>query len=121
MREPFSDILPEHEQLLAAGEAELGITTGPLAGLSEMLALLSPVLSLVLLIQLHGVGAKIAGAMLPPLVMIMLARWPLRRWKRPREWLGVTPRRALIWRRAGRMRAEPRIEEVDLTGVVGVE
>lgn len=121
MREPFSAVLPRGERLVAAGEAELGETTGPLARLGEMLAFVSPVLSIVLLIRLDGAPAKAAGVLAPPLVIILLAWFPLRRWRRPRQWLGATDRRLLIWRRKAALRAEPRIEPVPLAGVVGVE
>lgn len=121
MREPFRAVLPDGERLLAAGEAELGVTTGPLARPAELLAFFSPVISIVLLIRLDGPAAKAAGVIAPPLVLILLARFVLRSWHRPREWIGVTDRRLLVWRRPSALRAEPRIEPVPLGGVVGVE
>jgi hypothetical protein len=121
MREPFSAVLPRGERLVAAGEAELGETTGPLARLGELLAFVSPVVSIVLLVRLDGALAKTAGVIAPPVVLILLAWFPLRRWHRPRQWLGATDTRLLIWRRKAALRAEPRIEPVSLAGVVGVE
>ena len=121
MREPFSRLLPRGERLLAAGEVELGTTTGPLALPAELAALCSPLLSVVLFLRLDGAPARALGLLLPPLLIILLARYPLRRWRRPREWIGVTDRRVLIWRRAGSLRASPRIEEVSLSGIEGVE
>ena len=121
MRNPFRDLLPPSEPVRASGQAELGITTGPLAGLAEMLALFSPALSLWLFFSLDGWQARTLGVVLPPLIMILLARFPLRRWRRPREWIGVTDRRLLRWRRTATLRGEPRIEEVPLDGILGVE
>jgi hypothetical protein len=121
MREPFRSLLPKGERLVAAGEAEPGVTTGPLASLSEILALFSPLISVILLIRLDGALPKVVGVLAPPAIAILLARWPLRRWHRPREWIGVTDRRLLVWRRRAALRVEPRIETVPLDGIVGVE
>ncbi len=121
MREPFTGLLPRGERLLAAGETELGSTTGPLAMPAEMLALFSPIIGVVLFLQLDGTVPKLLGLVLPPLLLIVLARYPLRRWHRPREWVGMTDQRLLIWRRRGSLRASPRIEEISLGGLEGVE
>jgi hypothetical protein len=121
MREPFTSLLSRNERLLAAGEGEPGITTGPLAGFAEILALFSFLPAVVLVVRLDGVPLKVAGAVLPPLLMILLARYPLRRWRRPREWVGVTDHRVLVWRRKGGIRAEPRIDEIPLREVEGIE
>ena len=121
MREPFSGLLPRGERLVAAGEVDLAMTRGPLAMPAEIAAFLSPLLSIVLAVRLDGATAKALGAVLPPLVLILLARYPLRRWRRPREWIGVTDRRALRWWRPASLFVGPRIEELPLHGVVGVE
>ena len=121
MREPFHRLLGRGERLLAAGEVDLARRTGPLAMPAEMLALFSPILSLVLLVRLDGLVPKLLGALLAPLVVIFLARYPLRRWRRPREWIGVTDRRVLRWRRPPSLFGGPRIEEVPLPGLEGVE
>lgn len=121
MREPFSAVLPSDERLVAGGEAERGVNTGPLAGLGEMLSFISPVLSIVLVLRLDGVVPKILGAVLPPLVIILIARYPMRRWHRPREWVGVTNRRLLIWRSPAAIVPRPRIEAIPVDGVEGVE
>lgn len=121
MREPFSAVLPSDERLIAAGEAERGVNTGPFAGLGEMLAFASPFLSIVLALRLDGTNAKILGAVLPPLIIILLARYPLRRWHRPREWVGVTNERLLIWRQPAALMPRPRIETISLAGLEGVE
>ena len=121
MREPFSGLLSRGERLVAAGEVDLAITRGPLAIPAELAALFSPLLSIVLAVRLDGATAKALGAILPPVVIILLARFPLRRWRRPREWIGVTDRRALRWWRPASLFGGPRIEELPLHGVVGVE
>ncbi|MER3420352.1 MAG: hypothetical protein C4290_07435 [Chloroflexota bacterium] len=121
MREPFSRVLPRDEPLRAAGECDLAVTAGPLAGLAEVLAFFSPVLSIILALRLEAWPAKAVGLVLPPLVAFVLARYPLRRWGRPRQWIGVTTRRLLIWRRPPGLRAEPRIESIPLSAVAGVE
>lgn len=121
MREPFSAVLPPDERLVAAGEAEQGVNIGPLARLGEMLAFVSPVLSLVLFLRLEGTVPRILGVILPPLVIILLARFPLRRWHRPREWVGVTNRRLLLWRSPAALFPRPRIETLPVAGVEGVE
>ncbi len=121
MRQPFRGLLGRSERLLVAGEVELAVITGPLAMPAELAALFSPILSIVLAIQLHGVEAKLLGVILPPAVMVLLARYPLRRWHRPREWIGVTDQRVLVWRRPGAIRAEPRIEEIAPEDIAGVE
>jgi hypothetical protein len=122
MREPFSSILPSDERLVAAAECELGVTTGPLAGPAEMLALFSPLISIILLIRLDGWQAKLIGALLPPLLMALLARYPLRRWHRPRQWIGVTDRSVLVWRRPAALRPEPRVtQDIPLRNIEGVE
>lgn len=121
MGEPFSAVLPSGERLLAAGEAELGVITGPLAAPAEMLAYFSPVIAIILALQLDGATAKILGAVLPPLLLIALARYPLRRWGRPREWVGVTDERLVIWRRPAGLKAEPRIESIPVPDVERAE
>ncbi len=121
MKEPFSRVLARGEQLRAAGECDLARTTGPLAAPAELLAILSPILSLVLAIRLDGWQWKVLGAVLPVVAGVLLARGPLRRWLRPRQWVGVTDRRVLIWRRAAAFRPSPRIEAVPLADVTGVE
>lgn len=121
MREPFSRVLPRDEPLRAAGECDLAVTSGPLAGLAEVLALFSPVLSVILALRLEGWPAKAVGIVLPPLLAFFLARYPLRRWGRPRQWIGITTRRVLIWRRPAGLRAEPRIESIPLSTVVGAD
>lgn len=121
MREPFYRLLGRGERLLAAGEVDLARRTGPLAMPAEMLALFSPIVSLVLLVRLDGLVPKLLGALLAPLLIIFLARYPLRRWRRPREWIGVTDRRVLRWRRPAALFGSPRIEAVPLPGLEGVE
>lgn len=121
MREPFSRVLPRGEPLRAAGECDLSVRSGPLAGIAEVLALFSPVLSVILALRLEGWPARAAGIVLPPLVAFLLARYPLRRWGRPRQWIGVTTRRVLIWRRPAGLRVEPRIESIPLSAVTGVD
>ena len=121
MREPFSGLLGRDERLLAAGEVDLAVTTGPLAVPAELLALFSPALSVILFLRLDGAVARALGALLPPLVIVLLAWFPLRRWRRPREWLGVTERRLLRWWRPAALFAGPRIEEIPRAGAVGVE
>lgn len=121
MREPFSRLLGRSERLLAAAEADLAATTGPLAMPAELLVLFSPVLSLILATRLDGLWPRLVGAALPPLLLFLLARFPLRRWRRPREWVGVTDRRVLRWRRPGALVAGPRIEEIPLGSVTAVE
>ena len=120
MDEPFSVILPRGERLVAAAECETSITTGPLAGLGEMLAFFSPVLSLILVARLDGWPLKIVGAVAPPLILILLARTVLRRWKRPRAWIGVTSERVLLWRRPAALSAQPRVESVPLADITEV-
>ena len=67
MREPFSRVLPRDEPLRAAGECDLAVTAGPLAGLAEVLAFFSPVLSIILALRLEAWPAKAGGLVLPRL------------------------------------------------------
>lgn len=120
MREPFTRLLPRDERLLATAEAEPGTTTGPLTVPAELLTLGSFVLALVLALRLDDLLSRAAGLVLPPLVVLAI-RYPLRRWHRPREWLAVTDRRVLVWRRPAALRAEPRIEAFPLVEIEGVE
>src|SRR5581483_2814685 len=117
MREPFSALLPSDEPLLASGEAEPGIDTGPLAGLLELCAMFGWVPGLFLLGRLDGLPLKLAAVFLPPVLLFLISRSPLRRLGRPREWLGVTGHRALLWRRPRGFRAEPRIESTPLSEI----
>jgi hypothetical protein len=121
MREPFSPLLPAGERLLSAGEAESGVVTGPLASLFEVLAMFGWVPGLFVLGRIEGVPLRLAVVVLPPIVCFILSRSPLRRIGRPREWLGVTDRRVLLWRRPRGFRVEPRIESVSLAEIAGVE
>ena len=120
MREPFSRLLGPRERLVAAREVDSAVRTGPLAMPAELLALASPVLSLFLYLRLDDPLARLLGVVLPPAVLVLAARFPLRRWRRPRTWIALTGERLLIWRRPAALFAGPRIEAVSLAEIVDV-
>jgi hypothetical protein len=121
MRDPFRRLLPRDERLRAAGEVDLAIRRGPLALPAEMLALCSPIISVVLFIRLDGPLAKALGVVLPPVVTILLAVFVLRTWRRAREWVGVTDRRVLVWRRPAALIGGATIQAFRLEDIQGVE
>ena len=121
MKEPFSHLLSGGERVMAAGEAELGINTGPLASASEILVLFSPVFSIVALVKLSTWPLKTGAALAIPLVLFLLSRYLLRRWHRPRQWVGVTNHRVLFWKAGAAFRYNPRIDTVSVAGMEGVE
>jgi hypothetical protein len=121
MRGPFSSLLPPDEPLLASGEAEPGSVNGPLAGILELCAMFGWVPALFILGRIDGLALRLAAVFLPPVVLFLLSRSPLRRIGRPREWLGVTSRRVLLWRRPRGFSAAPRIESTPLADIAGVE